>query len=357
MKIIIIKILFLLSSISKIFSRYKCVSSLSGSLTDSCYAEDVNNGIEYVSKCKKGKICMIPNELSETPSINNLELFKEGILNLNLGQCVPFPMPLFVDDACTVNEECASKNCDGGKCKEPEFCNNDLQCDYGKYCDMHNTDSKTNKCLNFKGENSECSDSNECGRFMLCSKTNESSTQKFCIKIGSISNGKYSEEPMLCKTGYQNSTGICHEITENSICYYDQQENKYKGNYTLETDEINQYKENECHENKIDDSHYPDNSRNKIEAFYDYKSKLDEEFDEMKDDDKMWNWNNNRFHGDNKELKLKYFFYKNPEYYGKYDKYDDEMDCIIDYLRQKELNSSINKISKLLLLIFLLFLI
>ena len=60
----------------------------------------------------------------------------------------------------------------------------------------------------------------------------------------------------------------------------------------------------------------------------------------MENDDVMWNWNNNRFHGDNKELKLKYFFYLHPEFYGKYDNFDDEMDCIIDYLRQKELNPS-----------------
>jgi len=343
MKIIIIQILFLLSSISKIFSRFKCVSSLSGSLTDSCYAKDVNNGIVYVSKCKKGKICMTKDELLKTRSINNLELFQDGLSNLNLGQCVPFPMPLFVDDACTVNEECASKNCDGGKCKEPEFCNNDLQCDYGKYCDMHNTDSKTNKCENFKGENSECSHSNECGRFMLCDKDYSGK----CTKIGSIPNGKPASDEMLCKTGFKIDDE-CHEITENTIC-----RGEYS-TYYLENDDSGSY---ECKNIDIDDSYYPKYSRNKIEAFYDYKSKLDEEFDEMENDDKMWNWNNNRFHGDNKELKLKYFFYKNPEYYGKYDKYDDEMDCIIDYLRQKELNSSINKISKLLLLIFLLFLI
>ena len=349
MKIIIIQILFLLSSISKIFSRFKCVSSLSGSLTDSCYAKDVNNGIVYVSKCKKGKICMTKDELLKTRSINNLELFQDGLSNLNLGQCVPFPMPLFVDDACTVNEECASKNCDGGKCKEPEFCSNDLQCDYGKYCDMHNTDTEKNKyiCKDFINENERCSNSNECGRFMLCD-INNSNEGGICTKIGSISNGKNASHEMLCKTGFKIGNQ-CHEITENTIC---------KGEYStyyLENDDTDN--NNICEKIDIDDSYYPIYSRNKIEAFYDYKSKLDEEFDEMKDDDKMWNWNNNRFHGDNKELKLKYFFYKHPEYYGKYDKYDDEMDCIIDYKRQKELNSSINKISKLLLLIFLLFLI
>ena len=56
MKIIIIQVLLYLSSISKIFSRLKCASSLSGGLTDSCYAVDINNNnIKYVSKCKKEK--------------------------------------------------------------------------------------------------------------------------------------------------------------------------------------------------------------------------------------------------------------------------------------------------------------
>jgi len=351
MKIIIIQVLFFLSSISKIFSRLKCASSLSGGLTDSCYAVDINNNnIKYVSKCKKGKICMTQEELSDTRSINDLKLFQDGFSNLNLGQCVPFPMPLFVDDACTVNEECASKNCDGGKCKEPEFCNNDLQCDYGKYCDMHNNiDKEKNeyKCKEFKNENDKCYDNNECGRFMLCN-FGEYNSEGICKKIGSISNGEKVSDDMLCKTGFRDDNKECHEITENTICKNNQ------SNYNLEN---NKNETKICKNNEIDDSYYPINSRNKIEAFYDYKSKLDEEFDEMENDDKMWNWNNNRLHGDKKELKLKYFFYKHPEYYGKYHKYDDEIDCIVDYLRQKELNSSINKMSKLLLLTFLLFLI
>jgi hypothetical protein len=292
---------------------------------------------------------MIQEELKKTRSINDLKLFQDGFSNLNLGQCVPFPMPLFVDDACTVNEECASKNCDGGKCKEPEFCNNDLQCDYGKYCDMHNSDKEKNeyKCKEFKNENEECFDNNECGRFMLCN-TECTNCKGNCKKIGSISNGEKVSDEMLCKTGFKDFNDYCHEITENKIC------DKGSSQYYLENNELNNYR---CKKNEIDDSEYPINSRNKIEAFYDYKSKLDEEFDEMENDDKMWNWNNNRLHGDKKELKLKYFFYKHPEYYGKYHKYDDEIDCIVDYLRQKELNSSINKMSKLLLLTFLLFLI
>ena len=103
MKIKIIQFLFYLSSISKIFSRLKCVSSLSLGLLDSCYAQDINN-ITYVSKCKTGKICMTKNDMLETRLINNLGIFQNVISDLNLGQCVPFPMPLFVDDACTVNE-------------------------------------------------------------------------------------------------------------------------------------------------------------------------------------------------------------------------------------------------------------
>ena len=346
MKIKIIQLLFYLSSISKIFSRLKCVTSLTG-LTDSCYAKDVNN-IEYVSKCKKGNICINKNDMLESRSINNLEIFQNVISDLNLGQCVPFPMPLFIDDACVVNEECASKNCDGGKCKEPEFCTDDLQCDYGKFCDCHRKNDRTNKCIKLQKEGNDCADHNDCGKFMLCHKEKGHSAGH-CTKIGSIANGNFAIHDMLCKTGFRNTNDLCKEITENTIC----NEND-KATIYLDDDEIEDV---ECKKIDIDDSYYPNVSRSKIEAFYDYKNLLDEEYDEMENDDVMWNWNNNRFHGDNKELKLKYFFYLHPEFYGKYDNFDDEMDCIIDYLRQKELNISINKISKLLLLLFTLFLI
>ena len=348
MKINIIQLLFYLSSISKIFSRLKCVTSLTGGLLDSCYAKDVNN-IAYVSKCKKGKICMNKNDMIESRSINNLEIFQNVISDLNLGQCVPFPMPLFIDDACVVNEECASKNCDGGKCKEPEFCTDDLQCDYGKFCDCHRNNGRTNKCIKLQKEGNDCADHNDCGRFMLCHKKVESDPRGNCMKIGSIANGNPTIHDMLCKSGYRNITGYCREITENTICNENDEAKIY-----LDDDNSEDV---ECKKIDIDDSYYPNVSRSKIEAFYDYKNLLDEEYDEMENDDVMWNWNNNRFHGDNKELKLKYFFYLHPEFYGKYDNFDDEMDCIIDYLRQKELNISINKISKLLLLLITLFLI
>ena len=347
MKIKIIQLLFYLSSISKIFSRLKCVTSLTGGLLDSCYAKDVNN-IAYVSKCKKGKICMNKNDMIESRSINNLEIFQNVISDLNLGQCVPFPMPLFIDDACVVNEECASKNCDGGKCKEPEFCTDDLQCDYGKFCDCHRNYGRTYKCIILQKEGNPCADHNDCGKFMLCHKE-KNSRAGLCTKIGSIANGNFAIDDMLCKTGYRNINGYCKEITENTIC-------NENDKATIYLDDDNSV-DVECKKIDIDDSYYPNVSRSKIEAFYDYKNLLDEEYDEMENDDVMWNWNNNRFHGDNKELKLKYFFYLHPEFYGKYDNFDDEMDCIIDYLRQKELNISINKISKLLLLLFTLFLI
>ena len=354
MKIKIIQFLFYLSSISKIFSRLKCVTSLTGGLLDSCYAKDVNN-IAYVSKCKKGKICMNKNDMIESRSINNLEIFQNVISDLNLGQCVPFPMPLFIDDACVVNEECASKNCDGGKCKEPEFCTDDLQCDYGKFCDCHRNYGRTYKCIKLQKEGNDCADHNDCGKFMLCHKEeNDNQNGGTCMKIGSIPNGDKTNHDMLCKSGFRIDRE-CREITENSICYSNSSDpNKFISNYTLD-DVSNNTKE--CKQIDIDDSYYPEYSRSKIEAFYDYKNLLDEEYDEMENDDVMWNWNNNRYHGDNKELKKKYFFYLHPEFYGKYDNFDDEMDCIIDYLRQKELNISINKISKLLLLLFTLFLI
>jgi hypothetical protein len=355
MKFITINFIIFLSSISKIFSLLKCANSLSGRLAETCLIKDINNDITYVAKCKKGQKCISLEELGNTRSITNNNLYKNDISTLNLGQCVPFIMPLFVGDACTVNEECASKNCDGGKCEVPkDYCHDHLQCDYGEYCGLigNNNEEGDHKCHKFRKEGQSCHEDAECGRFMLCHQTDD--TNPTCRKIGTFAIGKEVSNEMLCKTGFINDDDYCQEITENEICKMDPIIGRIQANVIYDNDDSVR---SECEINEVDGFYFPVKSRNKIEAFYDYKNKLDELYDDMENDDIMWNWNNNRYHGDDEELKTKYFFYKNPYYYGKYQKDDEDMDCIIDYLKQHDLNSSINKISKLFLMIFMLFLI
>jgi len=359
MKFLTINFFLFLSSISKIFSHLKCANTLAAQVTDSCLIKDINNDITYVSKCKKGKICISSEELKNTRSITKNNLFLNEISKLNLGQCVPFIMPLFVGDSCAVNEECASKNCDGGKCEVPkDFCYNHLQCDYGEYCELKKNENEDgdHKCHKFKKEGQNCFEDAECGRFMICDY-NEKILRNVCQKIGSVSIGSLVNNEMSCKTGYINKNKnslYCKEITENEVCKLDPSTSTYSAKIKLDDEDS---ESEPCSKNDLDGFYYTENSRNKIEAFYDYKSKLDELYDEMEDDEIMWNWNDNRYHGDNKELKTKYFFYKHPFYYGKYQKDDDEMDCVIDFLKQRELNGKNNKISKFILMMFMLFLI
>ena len=78
-----------------------------------------------------------------------------------------------------------------------------------------------------------------------------------------------------------------------------------------------------------------------------------EKYGDFDDDDKMWNYNDIRLHGDNKDIKKKLYLYQHPAVYKFYDNDNDDVDCVVDYLRQKDMNSSWLKINQFLSLIFL----
>jgi hypothetical protein len=174
--------------------------------TEKCQVMD-ENGIYYVKKCKTGKVCK-----------EGTDIFKGQYY----GVCIDFVLPNFVGDTCSANEECISHNCDGTKCEEPkDVCYNDLQCDYGNYCDMHrpNDADNTYKCVYMQKEGKTCYSDNQCGRFMLCSfeKNNNVGT---CQKIGSIKKGNYASDPYLCEYGYLGKNDICSEIKSVGLCDY-----------------------------------------------------------------------------------------------------------------------------------------
>jgi len=341
-------ILFILLTISISCTRFKCMDQLPVAPTGKCQVMD-NDGIYYVKKCKTGKICKEGTD------------FKKG---QHYGVCIDFVLPNFVGDACTADEDCMSQNCGGTKCEEPkDSCINDLQCDYGKYCDRHKPCNNTYKCLDMIQEGKECYNDNECGKFKKCSIPS-GSTIGTCERIGSIKKGYYASDPYLCEFGYLHNN-ICSEIKSVGLC-------KRRVDICSESNslEICQKKEYEyyalasidngstfedyvdCRYGSIlDEVNYPYYSDNKCKAFQDYLSVLNKKYNDYDDDDKMWNFNDIRLYGNNKDIKKKLYVYQHPAVYPYYDKDNDDVDCVVDYLRQKDLNSSWLKIN--LFLIFL----
>jgi len=311
---------------------FRSMDKLDGSPTDRCLVQDIN-GISYVKKCKKGKYCQIFKNSND----NSDNQYIQGI-------CVNFKMPLFVDDPCLSNEECLTQNCDDGKCAEQEFCLNDNQCEKGKYCDIHKLNNNTYKCLSMHNEDEDCYSNEECGRFMLCNydREDEVSVIGKCKLIGNIDsavkviiNGENSTDnkldKYLCKSGIIEGDNCSNENYDDylPLCNSD---NKCENHTAIK-----------CKYNPIEKNYYCPIKKQKI-AFQKYKSEIDKQNKEMDNDDKMWNWNNNRFHGDKKKLKEYLFYYENPiftKYNEEYDEGNDDDDAkkVIEFLQQMYLNS------------------
>ena len=348
-------VLFILLAFSISCIRFRCMDQLPASPTEKCQVID-NNGIYYVQKCKNGKIC------KEGEDFENGKYY---------GVCIDFVLPNFVGDACAANEECISQNCDGTKCDEPkEACFTDLQCDYGNYCDIHKPSGNTYKCVKMVQEGKTCYSDNECGKFKKCSK-GIGSTEGTCQKFGSIKKGNYASDPYLCEYGYLHkgicaeikSVGLCERLQE--ICARDSSLGICPSSFDDDDDDIyyalaeidngstvTNYVD--CRYTSIlDEVNYPYYSDNKCNAFKNYLKIVNEKYGDFDDDDKMWNYNDIRLHGDNKDIKKKLYLYQHPAVYKFYDNDNDDVDCVVDYLRQKDMNSSWLKINQFLSLIFL----
>jgi hypothetical protein len=341
MKILVFLVFFSISIEEEYF--FRSMGKLDASPAEKCLVQDVN-GISYVKKCKKGKYCQI---------------FKNE--NYIQGICVNFKLPLFVDDACLSNEECLSQNCDNGKCKEQDFCFNDNQCEKGKYCDIHNpvnsdgTNSNSYSCKDMKNVNAnDCNSSEECGKFMFCNKETDDTEEKgTCIKIGAIDsgdvfvyiNGSYSEKynKFLCSSG----------IIEGNTCKTSEEVKAINANDDISC--VNNKKcsfdsTTDCQFNPIENNYYCPFSSLQSKAFAKYKEELNKQFEKYENDDKMWNWNNIRLHGEKKDLKEYLFYYENPifiKYNVEYDINDDDEDAldVIEFLQQIYLNSNFLKIN------------
>ena len=324
--------LFLFFTISLENYIFRSMKKLDGSPTDRCLVQDIN-GISYVKKCKKGKYCQIfSNEYSD---------YEQGI-------CVNFKLPLFVDDPCLSNEECLTQNCDNGKCAEQIFCLNDNQCEKGKYCDIHKkNDNNTYSCLEMLDEGGECFSNEECGKFMLCNyASSEGNNAKGkCTRIGSIenetvkliiNNTNSSNSEMakyLCKSGVIKNETCINDNLDDIGLLCNSSTNKCEDNNDFE-----------CKFNPIENNYYCPIKKQKI-AFEKYRTEIEKQFGKYENDDKMWNWNNNRLHGDKKELKEYLFYYENPiftKYNTEYDEGNDDKDAlkVIEFLQQMYLNSN-----------------
>ena len=328
-KFIIIAILAL-SYVSA--QRYRCMDKLDGSPAGKCLVIDYL-GIYYVSSCKTGKVC---DDVEDN--------------SVGWAQCTNFKLPGFDGQACTDNAECLSNNCDGTKCaQKDDYCINDLACEKGKYCD------KDGICQDLKGGDEQCESSKECNPYYICNQKNDSESQKYCVKVGSlvvgipVDNDMPSEyEALVCNTGFKNSEGKCDKIEEqDEMPTYKYGELVMKLKTTLLNEE-----EIEFRENILTGASYPEWNQKKQQAFSKYINAVN---DNKRDPDKgVWEFGANRVTGDKKKVKEALIKYIYPELYD--DEDDDEIECVRKYMQQVTLSSKNINISKYLLLLVALFL-
>jgi hypothetical protein len=325
-------IFLILFPYSILISQFRSVKKLDASPSEKCLVLD-ENGIAYVKKCKKGKYC---NFFSKT----------------NEGICSNFILPLFVGDACGSNEECLSQNCDKGKCEEPEFCFNDLQCDSGKFCDIHNKNELTYKCLDLKKENDECLSNEECGKFMLCNsnQNNQNNQNGKCTKIASLNSE--NNAIVMINGSPDNNNELNKFLCESGVIYNDNNKcvdtNSIEEEFLCDEKKKCQFNNNEfdCLHNPIDNNFYCPVGGLQKKVFKIYKDEIDTQFEKYENDDLMWNWNNNKLHADKKDLKEKFFYGEN-YFFGKYntefgggDEDDKDAINVIEFLQQMSLSAN-----------------
>ena len=234
----------------------------------------------------------------------------------------------------------------GNTCSNTENPDSDITCDEKYKCKFN---SNTFSCKDMKNENGECYTSEECGKFMFCNNNTEN--KRTCKKIGSVDsgnvfdyiNGNYWEKynKFLCSSG----------IIEGNTCKTSDDVKQINDDISCDNDNKCSFNSTYiCQFNPIENNYYCPYSSLQSKAFAKYKEELNKQFEKYENDDKMWNWNNIRLHGEKKDLKEYLFYYENQifiKYNVEYDINDDDEDAldVIEFLQQIYLNSNLLKIN------------
>jgi len=322
-------ILIALLAFNSVYSvRYKCMDKLAVAPVGKCLVIDFLD-IRYVSKCKTGLVCDFaePDDDTENPA--------------NWGQCVPVKIPGAVGQICADNAECQSNNCANLKCAEQadERCNNDLGCAAGRFC------SEDGYCQDLRISGEKCVSSKECPPYNVCNRGR-------CTKIGELGgNGGVSNDlddkfkAIVCEHGIMNDSGECKKIVdeESNYCKFDKDDSKYY--HTVIYDD-NTSSKTECRTNILTGAPYPNWNLEKQNAFDNYKAAVAKY--PKGNTDSIWEFKNNRIHGDKKEVKAALTAYLYPELSNDG---DDEAVCVRNFMQQYTLSSNKINISKIMILL------
>lgn len=135
----------------------------------------------------------------------------------NIGVCVDKVKLKKMEKGCNYDLDCASKYCNNGKCAAVD---SEGDCSY-KYCNHESACSISGKCQKLAKENDKCIDNTiRCKFGLKCDNLGEEEEGRAtgkCVKIGSLDNGKKSNEPTLCKSGLIYD-GKCVSVETDGKC-------------------------------------------------------------------------------------------------------------------------------------------
>ena len=322
-------ILIALLALNSVYSeRYKCMDKLAVAPQGKCLVEDFLD-TRYVSKCKTGLVCDF--EEKEEDEVNE---------DPKWGQCVPVKIPGAVGQICADSAECLSHNCANLACAEQadERCTTNFACAAGRFC------GEDGYCQDLRISGAKCFESKECPPYNICNAGR-------CTKIGEIGSGAASNDlsdelkAIACENGIMNEGGDCKKIIDekNNYCEYDSTQGKYY--HTVIYDDGSQ-STRECRTNLLTGAPYPNWNIEKQNAFGNYKAAIGN--NPKGNADSIWDFKNNRLHGDNKDVKAALIAYLYPELSGG----DDETVCVRNFFQQWKLSSNKISISKIMILLF-----
>ena len=318
-------ILISLLALNFVYSeRYKCMDKLAVAPQGKCLVEDFLD-TRYVTKCKTGLVC----DYSED----------EDVQLANWGQCVPVKIPGAVGQICADSAECMSHNCANLACAEQadERCTNDLACAAGRFC------GEDGYCQDLRVSGAKCDDSKECPPYNICNSNR-------CTKIGEIGSGAAANDlddmflAIACENGIINEAKECKKIIDEKHNYCEFNNGRYE--HTVIFDDGSQATR-ECRTNILTGAPYPAWNIEKQNAFGKYKDAIAK--NPKGNADSIWEFKNNRIHGDNKDVKAALIAYVYPELANDG---DDEAVCVRNFMQQWRLSSNKINISKIMILLF-----
>ena len=323
-KFILIALLALNSVYSK---RYKCMDKLAVAPQGKCLVEDFLD-TRYVTKCKTGLVC----DFVENDEDNE---------NPKWGQCVPVKIPGAVGQICADSAECLSHNCANLACAEQadERCTTNFACAAGRFC------GEDGYCQDLRISGAKCFESKECPPYNICNAGR-------CTKIGEIGSGAASNDldemfqAIACENGIINDGGECKKIVDetHNYCEFNKDDGKYY--HTVKFDDGSSATR-ECRTNILTGAPYPAWNIEKQNAFGNYKDAIAK--NPKGNADSIWEFKNNRIHGDNKDVKAALITYVYPELANDG---DDEAVCVRNFMQQWRLSSNKISISKIMILLF-----